>query len=262
MIAEPLVDVVTFTGFHVQFSVKDVDVTDILSQDETGILEIRKGDKRLFYRGDMIYVRESGWYQLNRIDLMRQDKGVRKYRGLMMERSDTSLLVLPVFGGTRHDVSFTDHLLNAYLHREDHEDGSIWILMKRPYNPNSQYENAIHFFESSDYFVKKETLGDQFEMITMDVPEPFETELILIKQGKFSEIGNFHKQRIYEFHNIRDKYNKMRLELEKSEVLREKMENEYDIQIPEGSELRSRINDDRETFYNKLIINEHSKGIE
>lgn len=58
------------------------------------------------------------------------------------------------------------------------------------------------------------------------------------------------------------KYNKIRLELEKSEVLREKMENEYDIQIPKGSELRSRINDDRETFYNKLIINEHSTDIE
>lgn len=259
---DPLSNVVVNTGFHVEFGVKKGGVTNIHSQDDTGILEIRKQGKRLFYRGDMLYVEDSGWFQLNRIYLIKETENLIMYRGLMMERSDTSLLVLPVFGGTRHDVSFTDHLLNAYLHREDHEDGSIWILMKRPYNPNSQYENAIHFFESSDYFVKKETLGDQFEMITMDVPEHFETELILIKQGKFSEIGNFHKQRIYEFHNIRDKYNKMRLELEKSDILREKMENEYDIHIPEGSELRSRINDDRETFYNKLIINEHSKGIE
>ena len=262
MIAEPLTDVVAFTSFHIQFGVKNVGVTDIHSQDNKGILEIRRHDKRLFYRGDMIYVEESGWYQLNYIDFIRESNKTRIYRGLMMERSDTSLLVLPIFGGTRHDISFTDHLLNAYLHREDHDDGSIYILMKRTYNPNSQYENAIHFLESSDYFVKKETLGDQFEMLTMDIPIDFEENLILIKQGKFSEISEDHKQRIYEFHNIRDKYNKIRLELEKSDVLKEKMEEEYNIEIPNGNELRSKLDNNRETFYNKLIINERSTSTE
>jgi len=55
---------------------------------------------------------------------------------------------------------------------------------------------------------------------------------------------------------IRDKYNKIRLELEKSPLLRDKMEKEYDIEIPEGSELRSRMDEDRETFYDKYIIHE------
>jgi hypothetical protein len=34
------------------------------------------------------------------------------------------------------------------------------------------------------------------------------------------------------------------------------MEKEYDIEIPEGSELRSTIDEDRETFYDKYIIYE------
>lgn len=248
--------VITYTGFHIQISVKeDAEIEEI--EDENGdIIQIKKNGKRLFFKGDHVYVKDVGWYQLNDIALMRSHKGVRVYRGLTMERSDTSLLILPVYGGTRADVSFSTHLMNAYLYREGCMDGCIWVLMKRPHIVDSRYENAMTFFRSSDHFMNEEELGSEYVMLTLAIPNHFIEDLIKIRQGKFSEISESHKQRIYDFHMIRDKYNKIRLELEKSPLLRDKMEKEYDIEIPEGSELRSRIDEDRETFYDKYIIYE------
>jgi len=248
--------VITYTGFHIQISVKeDGEIEEM--EDENGFFyEIRKNGKRLFFKGDYIYVKDVGWYQLNDIALMRSNNGVRVYRGLTMERSDTSLLILPVYGGTRADVSFSTHLMNAYLYREGCMDGCIWVLMKRPHIVDSRYENAMHFFRSMDHFMNEEELGSEYVMLTLAIPDDFVEDLVRIRVGRFSEISESHKKRIYDFHIIRDKYNKIRLELEKSPLLRDKMEKEYDIEIPEGSELRSSMDEDRETFYDKYIIYE------
>lgn len=248
--------VITYTGFHIQISVKEDGEIEEIEDNNGDIIQIKKNGKRLFFKGDHIYVKDVGWYQLNDIALMRSHNDIRVYRGLTMERSDTSLLMLPVYGGTRADVSFSTHLMNAYLYREGCMDGCIWVLMKRPYSVDSKYENAMHFFRSSDHFMNEEELGSEYVMLTLAIPDHFIEDLIKIRQGKFSEISDSHKQRIYDFHMIRDKYNKIRLELEKSEVLREKMEKDYDIEIPPGSELRSRMDEDRETFYDKYIIYE------
>ena len=248
--------VITYTGFHIQISVKEDSKIEEMEDENGFFYEIRKNGKRLFFKGDHIYVKDVGWYQLNDIALMRSHNGVRVYRGLTMERSDTSLLILPVYGGTRADVSFSTHLMNAYLYREGCMDGCIWVLMKRPRIVDSRYENAMHFFRSSDHFMNEEELGSEYVMLTLAIPDYFIEDLIKIRQGKFSEISESHKQRIYDFHMIRDKYNKIRLELEKSPLLRDKMEKEYDIEIPEGSELRSRMEEDRETFYDRYIIYE------
>ena len=248
--------VITYTGFHIQISVKEDGQIEEIKDDNGDIIQIKKNGKRLFFKGDHVYVKDVGWYQLNDIALMRSHKGVRVYRGLTMERSDTSLLMLPVYGGTRADVSFSTHLMNAYLYREGCMDGCIWVLMKRPHIVDSRYENAMTFFRSSDHFMNEEELGSEYVMLTLAIPDHFIEDLIKIRQGKFSEISESHKQRIYDFHMIRDKYNKIRLELEKSPLLRDKMEKEYDIEIPEGSELRSRMEEDRETFYDRYIIYE------
>lgn len=246
---------IAYTGFHVQISVKDEGLEEI--EDENGFFtEVQKNGKRLFFKGDHIYVKDRGWYQLNDIALMSSQNGIKIYRGLTMERSDTSLLILPVYGGNRSDVSFSTHLMNAYLYREGHMDGCIWVLMKRPHIVNDSYENAIHFFRSSDHFMREEELGSEYVMITLAIPDDFIEDLIKIRSGRFSEISESHKQRIYDFHLIKDQYNKIRLELEKSPILKEKMEKEYDIEIPEGQELRSRMDEDRETFYDRLIIYE------
>ena len=247
---------VTYTGFHIQISVKeDAEIIDTMEEDGD-ILEVKKNGSRLFYKGDHIYVKHSGWYQLNNISLLRSHNGVRIYRGLTMERSDTSLLILPVYGGTRADVSFSTHMMNAYLYREGHMDGCIWVLMKRPHFVDSGYENAMIFFRSSDHFMDEQELGSEYVMITLAIPDSFIEDLVRIRVGKFSEISESYKKRIYDFHMIRDKHNKIRLELEKSSLLRDKMEKEYDIEIPEGGELRSTIDEDRETFYDKYIIYE------
>jgi len=248
--------VITYTGFHIQMSVKEDGEIEEIKDDNDNIIQIKKNGKRLFFKGDHVYVKDVGWYQLNDIALMRSHKGIRVYRGLTMERSDTSLLMLPVYGGTRADVSFSTHLMNAYLYREGCMDGCIWVLMKRPHIVDSRYENAMHFFRSSDHFMNEEELGSEYVMLTLAIPDHFIEDLIKIRQGKFSEISESHKQRIYDFHMIRDKYNKIRLELEKSPLLRDKMEKDYDIEIPEGSELRSRMEEDRETFYDRYIIYE------
>jgi len=248
--------VITYTGFHIQISVKEDGQIEEIKDDNGDIIQIKKNGKRLFFKGDHIYVKDVGWYQLNNIALMRSYKGIRVYRGLTMERSDTSLLILPLYGGTRADVSFSTHFMNAYLYREGCMDGCIWVLMKRPHIVDSRYENAMHFFRSMDHFMNEEELGSEYVMLTLAIPEDFIEDLIRIRSGKFSEISESHKQRIYDFHIIRDKYNKIRLELEKSPLLRDKMEKEYDIEIPDGSELRSRMDEDRETFYDRYIIYE------
>ena len=248
--------VITYTGFHIQISVKEDGQIEEIKDDNGDIIQIKKNGKRLFFKGDHIYVKDVGWNQLNDIALMRTTKNVRVYRGLTMERSDTSLLILPLYGGTRADVSFSTHFMNAYLYREGCMDGCIWVLMKRPHIVDSRYENAMHFFRSMDHFMNEEELGSEYVMLTLAIPEDFIEDLIRIRSGKFSEISESHKQRIYDFHIIRDKYNKIRLELEKSPLLRDKMEKEYDIEIPDGSELRSRMDEDRETFYDRYIIYE------
>ena len=62
--------IVTYTGFHIQLTVsEDAKIVDIKDEDGS-ILEVKKNGSRLFFKGDYIYVKDRGWYQLNDIALM------------------------------------------------------------------------------------------------------------------------------------------------------------------------------------------------
>lgn len=257
-----MINVVTFNSFHLQFGILDQNILDV--KDADGILSIKKNGVAIVRRSDKIYVQEKGWYQLNDITLLRKRNGIRVYRGSTMQRTDSSLMLLPFIGGTKRVFGYEEHLVNAFCFRENYEGiQRIWVLMKMPVLDHLSFRGAISLFRQSPYLEREEVLGTEHQMFTFLIPEGFKKDHELFLQSKFSRMSKGAKDRIYDFHGITDRNNKLRMQLERSARLRKNFVKDLTITpenppvIDKEDELRSLLKPDRETFKNKYIIDEY-----
>jgi len=263
----PFVGIVSLNGFSIQIGVKDTDdITDVetlrpgITISKTLMRVDHKG-KRFLHQGDHVYVPEKGWYQLNELQLIKKVNGVRLYRGITMYRSDTSLMALPFLGGDRKMFGYTEHMMNAFCFREGEKEGQyrIWVLIR--IGDSTGYEHANNALTSSPCLINTEEYGGEFIIHTFTIPNVFRPDFDLFLKSKFSRMSEGAKERIYDFHKIQDRHNRLRMQLERSKRLRENMEKEWDLEEPLSPqvELRDPLSIERETFYDRYIIDDGRK---
>lgn len=211
-------------------------------------------DKRILWKGDSVYTMDSGWYRIN--DIKRIEQG--KYRSSTMERTDSTMMMFPLFGSTHYEMCYKDYFMNAFIYHEEHDwqDNIIWVLMKKPIRPDIRYDRAIDLIRNGKRCVKEEQLGSNFTLFTMKLPEIFEKDFSMFKLSKFSKMSDNAKSMIYRFHNISEKSdNPLRLQLSRSPIYKKYLEDKIGIkELPPNAELHSAIDDQRECFrYNYII---------
>lgn len=251
---DQIYDINFINGFVVQFKThKDTEC----HYDEDKLLGVKYEGKRVIWTGDTIFCKGKGWYQLNSMKKVSSNGRYDLYTALIMERSDTAMMILPFNGGTGEEIQWSRHLINAFSFREGFDDNDrIWVLFRRPLTGSVEYENIMSIMRSNEDCIGEEFIGSEYQMFTMLIPEEFKEDADLILQSKFSQISESAKRRIFRFHNIQDDHNKIKLQLNRNPILKKKLENDLGVKISANAELRSAIDVDRETFFNSYIIDD------
>ncbi len=257
MVHNEIHDIKFITAFVIHFTVSG----DVEHVEENGEIKgILSGGSelgtRIVWIKDMLFCEKKGWYQLNDIKhVTTLENGDNVYRSLTMQRSDTSMMILPFIGGSRNELCYSDHMMNAFLYREGYDkEDRIWVLMRRPLHKDLYYNKAITILRTCEEFISEEFIGSEYQMFTLRLPEEFEDDINMIKQSKFSKISESGKRRILAFHNIQNDKNKLKMQLYKNSILRKKLEKDLQVRISSDAELRSLVNMDRETFKDEYII--------
>lgn len=218
---------------------------------------VKYGGNRLIWQKDLIFCKDKGWYQLNNITIAGTYDEHTLYTAIVMERSDTAMLILPFNGSSRKELCWTEYLVNAFSFREDHDDNDrIWVLMRVPSQNDRRFIEVCNILRECDEFISEEIIGTEYQMFTLLIPEEFRNDADLILQSRFSKITEGAKRRILAFHNIQDDNNKIKLQLYKSPILKNELEKRLSVKIHSNAELRSSIDMERETFYNKYILDD------
>jgi len=241
--------IINHTGRTVKISIPHTTkVTEINCTEKEGLLSgILHNDKRLLWKGDSLYTEDMGWHRINMIKRV----GPNNYKSTCMERTDTSMLLFPIFGSNNMEMCYPDYFMNAFLYHETHgyKEGIIWVLMKKPLKPDIRYDRAIDKLRGSNRCVKEETLSNEYTLYTMKLPEESNMDYNMFRLSKFSKMSDITKQKIYVFHNIHNQPdNMLRLQLSKSPVYKKYLEDKINDVLHSDAELRSAIDDDRETF--------------
>lgn len=223
-------------------------ITEIPSVEKDILLEgINHNDKRLFWKGDNLYCEKLGWHRINKIKRI----GPNHYRSTCMERTDTSMLLLPILGSNQIEMCYQDHFMNAFLYHETHgkQTDIIWVLVKKPLSSDTRYIKLIDKFRSSTRCVKEEHLTHVFTLFTIKLPEENSKDYTMFSLSKFSQMSDKAKHAIFTFHGITGQPDhEIRLQLSKSPVYKAYLEKKIGEVINSSAELKSSLDDDRETF--------------
>ena len=223
-------------------------ITEVECLDKEGTLQgLLSDEKRLLWKGDNLYTEDLGWYRVNMIKRI----GPNNYRSTCMERTDTSMLLFPLFGGNQVEMCYSDYFMNAFLYHEEHgiQEGIVWVLMKKPLKPETRYTKAIDKLRSSKRCIKEETLTSEFTLFTMKLPEKSIKDYTMVSLSKFSKMSDKAKNDIFTFHNILGQSDhQLKSQLTKSPIYKAYLEKKIGESIHFDAELRSVIDEDRETF--------------
>lgn len=253
-------DVTFMNAFVLHFKVSTDTVPHFNGESISGL---KYNNKRVIWEKDTIFCKNKGWYQVNSINLVEKYEKYHLYAANVMERSDTSMMILPFNGSTRKELRWGEYLVNAFSFREGFDDNDrIWVLLRRPLNNNNEYQNVVNVLRECEEFVDEEYIGTEFHMFTLLIPEDFRDDVDLILRSRFSRISEQAKRRILAFHNIFDDDNKLKLQLYRHQVLRDHMEKNLQVRISPDAELRDPIKTDRETFFNDYIIEDYRYVLE
>jgi len=223
-------------------------ITEVNCTEKEGLLKgILHNDKRLLWKGDDLYTEDLGWHRINMIKRV----GPNNYKSTCMERTDTSMMLVPLFGSNELEMCYSDFFMNAFLYHEEHgnQEGIIWMLIKKPLKIDIRYTRLIDKFRTSTRCVKEEQLTNTFTLFTMKLDDDFVRDYTMLTLSKFSKLSEEAKHSIYKFHGyLGQPDHQLRLQLSKSLVYKAYLEKKIGETIHRDAELRSTIDDERETF--------------
>jgi hypothetical protein len=228
-------------------------ITEVDCTEKEGVLKgILQNDKRLLWKGDDLYTDDLGWHRINLIKRV----GPNRYKSTCMERTDTSMMLVPLLGSNQLEMCYSDFFMNAFLFHEDHgqQDGIIWVLMKKPLVVGDiRYTKVIDKLRNSKRCVKEEQLTSTFTLFTMKLPEDFTRDYTMLRLSHFSKLSEEAQHLIFKFHGyLGQPDHSIRLQLAKSPVYKDYLEKKIygksGKKLPNDAELRSAIDDERETF--------------
>jgi len=231
------------------FTIKDDSIIAI-PDDTEKINSLISNSKTILTVGDRVFIENSGWHYVNIIE--NEDD---RFYCMTSKRNNSSMLVLPLLFKSKVLLLWSQNLINAFLYNDEHEDTSLfWLLYK---SPNSgieteklRFESMKKRFENDPSYVDCITYSDLYTLFAFNKPTDEETleDIRSITNSRYSYIGKEGKKKIYEFHDIRQQGSKLQMELEKSPILKKKIETLINEKLPDSYELRSSINIDNETF--------------
>lgn len=231
------------------FTIKDDSIITI-PDDNDKILSLELNGETLVTLGDRVFIEENGWYLVNIIEWNND-----RFRCMTSKRNNSSTLVVPMFMRSRDLILWSHGLINAFLWHEDHEDDDFfWMLYK---SPNSGEEKEkIRFnamkkrFEGDSLYQGFTEYYDLYTLFAFKRPdeENVAADIRNVEESRYSKISTAGKKKIYEFHNIRQSGSRLQQELEKSQQLKNTLEEQLNEKIPDSYELRSSITREYETF--------------
>lgn len=110
-----------------------------------------------------------------------------------------------------------------------------------------------------DLYIASLELNDTETLITLKVPDKFHDDYLLFYKGKYSQLKPSSKKIILTFwrdvHENTEFYKTTKMVLEKSPILRRKLEKDLDVKIDLNQDLSSIINIEDETYDIKRLPN-------
>ncbi len=197
----------------------------------------------------------------------------REYIYQVKKRWNTSaiFLVKLVMGETLdklgdNDISEGYRLVNTYLkdrNREDFKTDTLLLLFK-PDNW-AEFDMFLEKQESHKNFIEEYDYDKGYVVLAYKIPLILKKDFLKFKDGKYSEFSKGSKQ---EFNRMipsgifgGGKVKSLQWEIfEKEQDLKEQLENDLDVQLPEGSEVWSVPNLQNEILNIDLIYEQSNKN--
>ena len=158
------------------------------------------------------------------------------------DKNMSSVYITPMLGGTRKLFFFDKYHVNTYVFTEEHGPCIALYYIKSNTVLFDKFLGAVEQFR----MYKEMHDLDDYVLIIFEVPIDHEGDFSIFIQGKFSEFYVILKDKILKFHGPSQYLVGV---LYKSEKLRLVMEEQLNASIPEGSELESIPDINKESFF-------------
>ena len=145
-----------------------------------------------------------------------------------------------------------DYLLNSFIGDTEYPEYDNHIFLLHKFQGSKSFLLYEQELTSNNLFVKSYDPDKHNTMHVFKVPEKYQKEYDLFKQGKYSEVDYEYKVLIFKFHSIIDPEHRVAKVLFKHDDLKEEIEDRIGVVLPQGNELSSVPDLDVEFFSAKF----------
>ena len=175
-------------------------------------------------------------YKINIINSVGPDNNTT-YEMTMARRTKASLFVLPMLPGNRKSYFYDKLLLNCFIGTHEHKD--VIALLYR-FSGKKEFVDFEDHLKGLDNFIECLEPSNKTTMYIFSVPEEYQKQFELFKQGKYSKFSNKFKLKVLRFHNF-GKESTLGKILYKAASRRRQLENALgpEVRIDKSAELYS-----------------------
>lgn len=147
------------------------------------------------------------------------------------------------------------NFINTFRYCEKYPEYNSHIFLIYKFSPKPQFELFLNKLKNNSNFMFQDDLDKYTIMLVYKVPKEFEHILNLFDLGKYSKFDNKAKLRILDFFSAKedDKFNPAGVIYQKS-WRKKDIEESIGMQLPPNAELSSIPDLNKETYFNKYII--------
>lgn len=195
--------------------------------------------------GDTITVGEKARFKVNIIREIRSLNGTLSHYDLLTADLNTSsIMAMPLLGGDRSLYMWDKLFVNAFVETEDHKD-CIALLYRYSSQPVfTKFESALCSFRT---FIKRYDPDPAHVLFVFGVPDKARPSYDQLKAGCYSQIDDEYKLKILQFHGY-DIDGHTGQVLFQAASLRERMEEDLQVHLPEDAELYSKLDMKKEKY--------------
>tara|TARA_R110000824_G_scaffold158969_5_gene333096 strand:- start:3942 stop:4685 length:744 start_codon:yes stop_codon:yes gene_type:complete len=158
------------------------------------------------------------------------------------DRNKSSIFILPMLGGSKHLMMYNQLLMNAFIGSDENDD-CIILLYRFSRDPLFyKFEQALKKFKN---FKRCYDPTPYFVTFVFDIPKEHRRNMLLFKQGKYSQLQDIYKLKILEYHGL-DVDSPIGHILFRADQRRIELETKLGTTLPEDSELFDIMNKDEE----------------
>lgn len=154
----------------------------------------------------------------------------------------TTRMVMPLLGW---DLAiFKPYIHNAYMRHKEIDrfrTGHVFVLLR--WSSADRYNKLIDVITDSKFHVSNYDLDTEgtYVMHVFRIPEQMKKDYDLIMEGQYSKISKFALNLILQSNKAGDEVDHI---LRRDDELRQKIEDELDIDLPKTAEVYSRFDDE------------------